>query len=97
MGTWERFPCSNGGGFYEQYYIVNDKTHYLEVTKWECLDAYYTRYVRDGLVRIKERIEASDIEEAREVILQKTLKSLQSTARYYDKLYEMISEQVVIK
>ena len=97
MGTWERFLCSDGHGFYERYCISNDKTHYFEITKWEFSDAYHTRYVRDGLVRIKERIEATDIEEAREIIVQKTLRSLHKTACYYDNLFNQINKEMEIK
>lgn len=91
--NWERRPCEGGGGFYETLYIDNSD-HYFSITKWDDIDTFFLRYVCDGLVRIKTSTKVNTLDEAKSVIIYKTLESLYKAARNYDHLYELVCEHI---
>ena len=92
--TWERTISEDGTGYCENCYIGGVKDHFLQVHQYNNIDTFFIRYVRDGLVRIKTTTKVNNLDEAKAVIVYKTLKSLHDTARSYDKMYEQMCDSI---
>lgn len=90
MQTWVRKPCEADKGFYETCYIDNDNGHFMSVIKYDILDGFIVRYVRNFSTQIQKTIDIKDLNEAKTYIVRETLKYLYDSAREYDKLHARI-------
>ena len=90
MQTWERLPCQADRGFYEISYIDGDESHFMSVIKYDILEEFIVRYVRNCSTVIQTNANVATLDEAKAYIVRETLKYLYDTAREYDKLHARI-------
>jgi hypothetical protein len=93
MQIVERGLCWHKCADTYNYYINNDKGHFMSVVKRNWSNAFTVRYVRNYQTELQIPTDITNLEEAKAFIIQETLKYLQRVASHYSELYKLVEQE----